>query len=94
MREYPQLLLDLLVVYVPSGTEGHEAEEHETEGCETRGWGSAVHAVAILVLSTFVKGSVLSNLNFSVTYCSKIHQMELLTYESNPLTQECKINTV
>jgi len=69
MREYSQLLLNLLVVYVPSGTEGHEAEEHETDGCETRGCGSAVYAVAILAMSTFVKGSVLSKLNFSVTYC-------------------------
>jgi hypothetical protein len=29
------------VVYVPTGTKGHEAEEHVPEGCETRGRGSA-----------------------------------------------------
>ena len=82
------------MVYVPSGTEGHEAEEHETEGCKSRGRGSAVYTVAILAMSTFVKGSILSKLSFSVTYCSQIHQMELLTYENNPLTQDCKINSI
>jgi len=79
MREYSQFLLALLVVHVPTGTGGHEAEEHETEGCETRGRRNAEYTVAILAMSRFVKRSVLSKLNFSVTYCSQIHQMELLT---------------
>jgi hypothetical protein len=94
MREYSQFSLDLMVVYVPTGTQGHEAEEHETEGCETWGRGIAESTVAIVAMPTFVKGSVLSKLNFSVTYCSKIHQMELLTYEYNPLKEERKINSI
>lgn len=94
MREYSQFSLDLMVVYVPTATEGHEAEEHETEGCETRGRWIAEYTVAILAMSTCVKGSVLSKLNFSVTYCSHIHQMELLTHENNPLKEECKIYNI
>lgn len=41
MTEYSQTSLDILVVYVPIGAEGHEAEEHETEGRETRRRGNA-----------------------------------------------------
>jgi hypothetical protein len=92
MREYSQFSLDLMVVYVPTGTEGHEAEEHETEGCETRGRGIAEYTVAILAKSTCFKGSVLTKLNFSETYCSPKHQMGLLAHGNNPLKEECKIN--
>jgi hypothetical protein len=83
MREYSPFSLDLMVVYVPTGTEGHEAEEHEAEGSETRERWIAEYTVAMLAMSTFVKGSVLSKLNFSVTFCSQIHQMELQTHENN-----------
>lgn len=44
MREYSQTSLDILVVYVPIGAEGHKAEEHETPR-DVRLGGVGMHSI-------------------------------------------------